>query len=74
MKKCGICGKCADQVLLYKRSELNGSKLKGILELCNIRYVCVDCRNTLASTKIIEKIKRMVAALEKEDRAKKKAI
>jgi DNA-directed RNA polymerase subunit RPC12/RpoP len=69
MRKCGICGKCETEVLLYKRSEL-GDRLKGILELCNISYVCVDCRNTLTSTRIHDRIRQMVKELEREDRVR----
>ncbi len=76
MRKCGICGKKEDQALLYKRNEMTDKRIERILEMRNIPYICVDCRNTLVSTRIHDRIRQMVAALEKEDwvRTKRKAI
>lgn len=66
MRKCGICGKKEDQALLYKRNEMTDKRIERILEMCNIPYICVDCRNILSDGRLINRIKMMVQELENE--------
>lgn len=66
MKKCGICGREADQVLMYSREMLCSERLKHLLAMCNIDHICIDCRTTLTNARITEKIKKMTSELKKE--------